>query len=240
MSLLKRILLLAVLSLCSTQAVSYDYPRPVERLRPLVMDCYQPGLVALTFDDGPSNNFPYILDILKRNDTPATFFLLGKKLTEDHQVSRALQAVEDGHQIGNHGWDHTRFTSISVAQTLEQVNMTNQIIWDKLGVTVRFVRAPHGQIDVKRAMEVWDLEQGVASWNLDPQDYKTGLLWPPQRVLDQVKSALEGASPTTDSFIIDLHDFSDNTTAVLEEMIQVIKNAGFSLVSLNECVDKGR
>ncbi len=240
MVLLKRIVMVVGLVLLSGYGYSYDYPRTDKKLVPLAMTCYQPGLVALTFDDGPSGNFPYLLDVLKRHEVKATFFLLGKKLTYPVHVERALAAVADGHQIENHGWDHTRFTHLSKEGVIEQVNMTNQILWDKLGVVARFVRAPHGQIDAKRAIGIWDLDQGIASWNLDPKDYKTGPLWTPERVLAQVREAIDAASPDTDSFIIDLHDASDTSIQVLESMILLIREAGFRIVSLDECVDQGR
>ena len=221
-----------------TKAYGGSYPKPDYRMAPLFMTCYQPGMVALTFDDGPSANFPRILDILSAHNVTASFFLLGKKLTYDYHVARAATALAAGHHIENHGWDHTNFMNLTVSQVAEQVDNTNQIIWDRLGVVPRFVRPPHGKIDAKRAIGVWDLDQGIASWNLDPQDYRTD--WTSQQVLDIVRVAIEAGSPENDSFIIDLHDGSNIMVEVLDEMIQLIKANNYAIVSLHECIDRGR
>ena len=227
-----------ILSLLGANATAGTYPKPDYRLAPLFMECYQPGLVSITFDDGPSRNFPLVLDILAANDVKANFFILGKRLTYDHYVEMAEQALLQGHFLENHGWDHTNFMTQTVEQVVKQVDDTNQIIWDKLGVVPRFVRAPHGAIDAKRAVGVWDLDQGIASWNLDPMDYRSD--WSSQQILDMVRNAMESGSPETDSFIIDLHDWSDTMVAVLDEMIQVIRANGYAIVDLHECIDRGR
>ncbi|MDX1693913.1 MAG: polysaccharide deacetylase family protein [Ketobacteraceae bacterium] len=238
MKFLQCMLMLWVFFFGATNAYSAGYPKPDYRLAPLFMTCYQPGMVALTFDDGPSANFPQILDILAANQVTASFFILGKKLTYDYHVARAVQAVQAGHYIENHGWDHTNFMNLTVSQVIEQVDNTNQIIWDKLGVVPRFVRAPHGAIDAKRAIGIWDLDQGIASWNLDPLDYRSN--WTSEQVLGMVRSAIEAGSPETDSFIIDLHDASNIMVEVLDEMIKLIKSNQYAIVSLHECIDRGR
>ena len=66
--------------------------------------------VALTFDDGPSPVFTKeILALLKQYQAKATFFVLGKKVEEQYpQIIRAM--VRDGHEMGNHTFDHPRLT----------------------------------------------------------------------------------------------------------------------------------
>ncbi len=60
--------------------------------------------VALTLDDGPHPTLtPRILDVLARHGATATFFVLGSRVSAHPEVARAV--VEDGHELGNHGWD---------------------------------------------------------------------------------------------------------------------------------------
>ncbi|MBL0342733.1 MAG: polysaccharide deacetylase family protein [Bacteroidetes bacterium] len=70
--------------------------------------------VALTFDDGPiANNTERILDILKLNHVPATFFCIGHRINSNEQLFKRI--VSEGHTIGNHSYSH-HFFSISFQQ----------------------------------------------------------------------------------------------------------------------------
>jgi len=229
-------LLSPVLLLTPLTVSAHHYPSPERKMVPLVQACQTPGMVALTFDDGPSDNFDLVLNTLDSHDTKATFFLVGKKLEQQHHVDRALQAIQDGHQIENHSWEHPDFLTLSNEEIKEQVILTNEILWEKLGVIPRFVRPPHGRIDVPSAMPVWDQGYGIALWNLDPIDYRSTYIWGPTQVFNKIKDAFENASPTNDSFVILLHDFSETSATRLGDIITLIKQKGYSLVTLDECV----
>ena len=63
--------------------------------------------VALTFDDGPSEGTPEILEILARYRVPATFFQCGANVERLPAVARAVSQA--GHAIGNHSHTHPLF-----------------------------------------------------------------------------------------------------------------------------------
>jgi len=69
-----------------------------------VKTCTRDNLIALTFDDGPSWDYVNILDILKRNNIKATFFVLGKLLSGNSALSR--RAIQEGHIIASHSYSH--------------------------------------------------------------------------------------------------------------------------------------
>ncbi|OUS24607.1 hypothetical protein A9Q99_23845 [Gammaproteobacteria bacterium 45_16_T64] len=224
------------LLIVSTNSFANHIPKPTQQMVPLVQSCQTPGLVALTFDDGPSDNFTRVLSILDSHNVKATFFLVGKKLEKQNYIELAQQAITDGHQIENHSWDHSDFLTLSDAQITEQVSKTNEILWNTLRVIPRFVRPPHGRIDVPEAMPIWNLGYGIALWNLDPRDYKSTLFWGPQQVFERIEDALEPSSPATDSFVILMHDFSATSTDKLSDIIILIKQHGYTLATLDECV----
>jgi len=62
--------------------------------------------VALTFDDGPSEQTTKILDILKKNNARATFFILGKKVKGNEEILKRI--VYEGSEIGNHSYNHNK------------------------------------------------------------------------------------------------------------------------------------
>ena len=69
-------------------------------------------IVALTFDDGPDEDFtPQILDILKKYNVKATFYVIGEKVQYNKKIIK--REYEEGHEIGNHTYTHIKyFTSI--------------------------------------------------------------------------------------------------------------------------------
>lgn len=229
----------AIACMLSTSALAYDYPKPEKRMVPLDLGCSAPGMVALTFDDGPSSNLPTVLETLEQHDVKATFYFLGAKLELSHYLDMARDTVAAGHQIENHSWDHPNFLNLSDAQIKKQVNDTNQIFWDELGVVPRFVRPPQGRIDVPKAMPIWALGYGISLWNLDPQDYRSGLFWGPNQVYQEIVKAFDRGNPATDSFNILLHDSSATSVEKLADIIVLAKSRGYRLVTLDECVDSG-
>ncbi|CBL46103.1 Predicted polysaccharide deacetylase [gamma proteobacterium HdN1] len=232
--------LLAIASLASTANAQSVYPDSSKPMVPLSMYCREPGMVALTFDDGPSNNFPTVLATLASHDVKATFFLLGFKLAYASRVLQARAALNEGHQIENHSWDHTNFTRLTDAQLIEQVDSTNQIIWDTLGVKTRFVRPPNGSINVVQGIPIWDMGYGVATWNLDSKDYSQQPGWTADNVYDEVTSKINASNPEKDSFVVLMHDSSPAAVTRLGDIITAVKAKGYRLVTLNECADAGR
>ena len=98
--------------------------------------------VAITFDDGPSESTPYILDILSRYRAPATFFQCGANIRRLPDVARQVLAA--GHAIGNHSDTHAPLYLSSPARILSEFERAQSTIFDTLGTQPRFLRAPFG------------------------------------------------------------------------------------------------
>lgn len=91
-----------------------------------------PNEVALTFDDGPTpESTPYILDILERTHTPATFFVEGQWVTKSPDLLR--REWNDGFAIGNHSWDHPMMAHLSQTELNHQFGDTQAAIQQILG-----------------------------------------------------------------------------------------------------------
>lgn len=83
--------------------------------------------VAITFDDGPNECYTgELLDGLAMREVKATFFLIGKKVEENPELVKRM--YEEGHQIGNHSYDHVNLSELSEEAACEQVNKTNAVI----------------------------------------------------------------------------------------------------------------
>lgn len=103
----------------------------------------RPQEIALTFDDGPNEEFtPRFLDVLAQHQIKATFFLVGKFAKECPSVVRRILA--DGHTIGNHTWRHPNLAKIAASKVEEELESTNRILEQITGEPVLYFRPPYG------------------------------------------------------------------------------------------------
>lgn len=100
-------------------------------------------VVALTFDDGPSaETTPRILDTLRAEGVRATFFVLGKHAERHPELIERI--VREGHELGNHGYDHGILAFAGATQVHQQLQRTERLLRRAGGPPVRVFRAPHG------------------------------------------------------------------------------------------------
>ncbi len=124
--------------------------------------------VAITFDDGPSSQTVKLLDFLKENDIPVTFFILGDRIDPlSHIVKR--QAAE-GHEIGYHSYDHTIQTGLTSQQIKEYFAMSDQALYELTGKHFTLWRTPGGGYN-QRVLSCVDLPHIL--WSVDTLDWKT-------------------------------------------------------------------
>jgi len=98
--------------------------------------------IALTFDDGPSDDTRKLLEVLRKHEVKATFFLIGKKILDFPLIAQAI--VHDGHDIGNHTFAHEKLLFKNRRFVHETIRETQKIIKERLGIDAKFLRAPHG------------------------------------------------------------------------------------------------
>jgi peptidoglycan/xylan/chitin deacetylase (PgdA/CDA1 family) len=98
--------------------------------------------VALTFDDGPSESTPQILEILARHNVPATFFQCGANVERLPGVARGVQQA--GHEIGNHSYSHPYLFLRSAAAIQNEILHAQEVIRDHTGAVPEFFRSPYG------------------------------------------------------------------------------------------------
>lgn len=100
------------------------------------------GRVALTFDDGPSESTPELLELLRRYGAKATFFICGQNA---ERLPGILEAIaRDGHEIGNHTWSHPRLDFASRDTMRTEIGRTQDLVSRIAGTAPRLFRAPYG------------------------------------------------------------------------------------------------
>jgi len=98
--------------------------------------------IALTFDDGPSESTPQILDILARFGVTATFFQCGANVKRLPEIARAIRNA--GHEIGNHTYSHPPFYFRSPRFMEEELRLAQETIEEHTGTRPHWFRAPYG------------------------------------------------------------------------------------------------
>ncbi len=154
--------------------------------------------VALTFDDGPSSSYtPKVLDLLKKYDVKATFFLVGNRIsTSPGSVKRM---AEEGHEIGYHTWAHSYFSTMSSGTIQADLAKFQTAVKNASGKTATVYRAPGGGI-TGNALRTINMPHIM--WSIDTRDWETRNSW-------SVKNAIIGG--LKDGAIILLHDIHGTT-----------------------------
>ncbi len=87
--------------------------------------------VAITLDDGPSIWTPRFLDVLRDHDARATFFVLGENIAGNKDT--LCRAVTEGHEIGVHGWSHTRVSEMTTGALRADLSRAAYVIFEATG-----------------------------------------------------------------------------------------------------------
>lgn len=187
-------------------------------------------VVALTFDDGPSAHTDRLLDIFAKYGGKGTFFVVGNLI--DSRKSTMIRIAAEGHEIGNHSWNHRQFTNLSDDEMKDQIMMTRAKIYDVTGFNCKIVRPPYGACnDSVRAMGE---KLGVAyvNWSVDTLDWKT-------KNADAVYNEI--MKDVSDGVIILCHDLHKTTVDAMERVIPALIKKGYQLVTVSQLLEcKGK
>ena len=208
---------------------------------------YSPNQIALTFDDGPDPQWtPRILDILKRYNVPATFFMVGENgLTERGLLERM---VREGHEVGSHTYTHPNLAGASATDTDIELNANQRLFQAFTGRSLRLFRAPYfGDAEPTTADELGPVfraqERGYISVGLhvDAEDWQRPGA---QAIIDNVVNGVakggagcaSGDDAECSHNIVLLHDAGGDrqqTIEALPTIIEKLRAMGYSFVPVS-------
>ncbi len=181
-------------------------------------------LFALTFDDGPHPIYTLkLLQVLKKANVKATFFVVGKMVEKQPDLLKAIDNA--GMEIGNHTFSHVNLTKIPVKDIETEYRANNDIVTKVIGKSMMFCRPPGGDYDADVINAATSAGLTTVLWTDDPGDYAN----PSNNKLK--KRTLARLS---NGGILLLHDGIKGTLLVLPQIIAYAKKQGFRFVTVTE------
>lgn len=177
-------------------------------------------MVAFTFDDGPSYNTIKIVNTLVKYDSKATFFLVGNQIEKYAKTMDVL--VKNGMDIGNHTYSHKELTKLRDKEILKEIDLTNEVIYNKTGIKPMFLRPSYGAMN-KRIKKLSTMP--IIVWNIDTLDWK---YHNSNKIKDKILKYV------SDGDIILMHDTYVATLNAVEMVIPELKKQGYKIVSVSE------
>lgn len=206
-----------------------DIQKTIEREKKLLLPALRRGrtddkTVALTFDDGPHPDYtPKLLEILRKENVKATFFVIGFMVEKYPELAKAIH--DDGHLLASHTFSHVNLTTIKPEEIDTELVAADEIIRRATGKPTRFYRPPGGRYNDAVIAAGTALGMTAALWTDDPGDYANP---GDQIIVDRTLKALSNGG------IILMHDGGAQTLEILPELIQSIKKRGYSFVRVDE------
>jgi peptidoglycan-N-acetylglucosamine deacetylase len=207
--------------------------------------------VAITFDDGPDPQWtPKILDILKRENATATFFLIGDQADKFASITSRIYA--EGNEIGNHTFTHPDISDLSDRFVRLELNLDEQLLVSRLRIRTMLFRPPYSidqEPDTEDQVRPLEIAGSMGYFTIgdkiDPNDWRDN----PRRSAEQISSfVLQHIPPCQPGDracgnIILLHDGGGDrsqTAKALPTIIEGIRAQGLQIASVSDLLHKTR
>ncbi|KAL4924835.1 chitin deacetylase [Aspergillus undulatus] len=224
----------ATLALIVAALVPNVLSSPVVKRAPVgqvLTHCTTPNTIALTFDDGPSEYTPQLLDLLGQYGARATFFVLGGAASANPGILTRMR--NEGHQVASHTYDHPSLPSLGYDGIVSQMTRLDDVISPALGATPSYMRPPYLEVNNLVLQVMTDYNYRVISTSIDTKDYANQdanaiIDTSFQLFMDQLNA---GGS------IVLAHDIHYWTVASLaERMLQEVQARGLVATTVGDCL----
>jgi peptidoglycan/xylan/chitin deacetylase (PgdA/CDA1 family) len=180
--------------------------------------------IAITFDDGPhSIRTKEILDILKTEKVPATFFCIGKNIKGQEDILKQIDT--DGHLVGTHSFDHQwSFPLQKKSSIADEIIKSQKAISNVIYKKPLLFRPPFGVTDPPLAAAIQQSKVKSIGWSV--RSYDT-VISSPDALLKRIRNIKNGD-------IILFHEAGLQTNVILPLFIKYARSKGFEFIPLNQ------
>lgn len=181
---------------------------------------------SLTFDAAWGNeDTQQLIDILKKYDIQATFFVVGEWVEKYPESVKALS--DAGHEVMNHSATHPHMPDLSAEQMTAEVQSCNEKIKAITGVQPTLFRPPYGDYNDAVVSTMRSIGMYCIQWDVDSLDWKNPA---PSEITSRVVQNAQNGS------IILFHNAAVNTPAALPDVIEGLKAKGFSFLPVSKLI----
>ncbi|MFI6575998.1 polysaccharide deacetylase family protein [Nocardiopsis sp. NPDC050513] len=187
------------------------------------LDCGRLKCVALTFDDGPGEHTDALMDTLGEYDATATFYVLGSLVDEFPEAVERMAA--EGHELGNHTWDHDDLSGKSAEAIESDMARTNRAVRDVIGSDPPSMRPPYGALNgtVRKNVGL-----PIILWDVDTMDWRSR---------DTHEVAEYAIEHSTSGSVVLFHDIHESSVRAIPDVLTELHRQGFHFVSVTELFD---
>ncbi|WP_129598897.1 polysaccharide deacetylase family protein [Anaerophilus nitritogenes] len=188
--------------------------------------------IAITFDDGPSKYYTdKVLEILKQYEVKATFFVIGRHI--ERYPQELIIISQEGHEIGNHSFNHKNFNKLTKAQIEEELMKTQQALNNTIGNHTNIFRPPYGALGKDSLESVNELGYNAVNWSVDTRDWSGVSV---EQIMDKVKHQLYSGG------IILMHSSGsdkamENMLTALPQIIEWAKTEGYEFTTVSQLLE---
>lgn len=191
------------------------------------------GSVALTFDDGPDPNYTdEVLDLLKQYQIRATFFVVGWRVREHCDLVKRI--LDEGHELGNHTYDHPHLTTLSPQGQFSQINDTQTALMD-CGIAnyelPLWFRAPYGAQNQTTLDAAFTVGLSSALWSIDTND------WQAASTSDSIARSILA---TQGRDVVLMHDATTRpyTVQALKTVLPELQKRNYQFLTMSEAIPR--
>lgn len=181
-------------------------------------------IVALTFDDGPTEFTPQFLDLLLAHQQKATFFCVGTQIIKHPEIFN--RTVTEGHEVGNHTFSHSNATGfLSTFKMKREIIRNDRLMLKKAGIQTDLYRPPFGITNPNIARAISKTGKKSIGWDI--RSFDTSIS-DEKKILNRILPKIKPGS------VILLHDTSDKSCRVLEEILLFLERENYRSVTVSE------
>ncbi|PGS77240.1 peptidoglycan-N-acetylglucosamine deacetylase [Bacillus cereus] len=205
----------------------------MNKAAPVQFNGQERKIAYLTFDDGPGKYTAELLNILKQNDTKATFFLIGANVKQHSDLVKREKA--EGHYVGMHSMTHNSKKLYTNGEYVNEMKEDQGLIANIIGESPKLTRPPYGSFPglnealrnkvVESGLRVWD-------WTIDTSDWRYGNMPVDAAAAKIAESVITGATKSKE--IILMHDIHPQSVSVIPAIIEGLKAKGYEFEAYHE------
>lgn len=184
-------------------------------------------IIALTFDDGPTELTPQFLKTLKNADAKATFFCIGKQIEKHPDILAKI--LTDGHEIGNHTYSHLNRTGfMSINEMVSEIASCDAALEKAAHIKTTLYRPPFGVTNPNIAKAVRKTGKISVGWSVRSLDT---VIQNEQQIASRVLRSVRPGS------IILMHDTTQKSLKALQILLLNLKQQGYRFVTVSSLLN---